>query len=149
MGRIVTYSVLGIAFGIAGKSFSFFGFQQWLSISIGTIILLFLVVPKSWMTLVGKSNRITAYNQAVRSLLGQLFLKKTYPALFSIGVLNGLLPLRQKIRGAYPIMMAMMACLLIVRGMGLGIPYVSPSLKYNVKDIQQCYPAVRNSQPSI
>jgi sulfite exporter TauE/SafE len=149
------------------------------------------------MTLVGKSNRINAYNKTIRSLLGQLFLKKTYPALFSIGVLNGLLPcgliymaiagaiatadpvrsaffmasfglgtlpvmwsvsffgnhigigLRQKIRGAYPVMLAMMACLLIVRGMGLGIPYVSPTLQYNLKEVQKCYPVVRNRQPSI
>jgi len=33
---------------------------------------------------------------------------------------------RQKIRAAYPYMMLLMACLLIIRGMGLGIPYLSP-----------------------
>ncbi|MBN8789886.1 MAG: sulfite exporter TauE/SafE family protein [Terrimonas sp.] len=35
--------------------------------------------------------------------------------------------IRQRIRRIYPYMMMMMACLLILRGMGLGIPYISPA----------------------
>lgn len=35
--------------------------------------------------------------------------------------------IRQRIRKAYPYMMMLMACLLILRGMGLGIPYISPA----------------------
>jgi hypothetical protein len=34
--------------------------------------------------------------------------------------------IRQKIRVVYPYMMLLMACLLIIRGLGLGIPYLSP-----------------------
>ena len=46
--------------------------------------------------------------------------------------------IRQKIRKAYPYMMIGMACLLILRGMGLGIPYVSPRVYNEKKDIQSC-----------
>jgi sulfite exporter TauE/SafE len=35
--------------------------------------------------------------------------------------------IRQRIRNVYPYMMMLMACLLILRGMGLGIPYLSPA----------------------
>ena len=44
--------------------------------------------------------------------------------------------IRQKIRKAYPYMMMLMACLLILRGMGLGIPYVSPKADVEKKEIK-------------
>jgi uncharacterized protein len=192
MGRIVTYSALGLLFGLAGKSFSLFGFQQGLSITVGVVILFFLLIPKKWVANTGKNNLFTKYNYEIRSALGQLFLKKNYQSLFAIGLLNGLLPcgliymaiagaistadllkgaffmasfglgtlpvmwsvsffgnyigirIRQKIRKAYPIMMALMACLLIIRGLGLGIPYVSPA-KNNTNEVQECHPLVENT----
>lgn len=191
-GRIVTYSALGLLFGLAGKSFSMFGFQQGLSITVGILILFFLVVPKKWIAAGSNRHFFARFNQAVRRSLGALFLKKTYASLFAIGLLNGLLPcgliymaiagavasadplksaffmasfglgtlpvmwsvsffgnyigagLRQKIRSAYPVMMALMACLLIVRGMSLGIPHLSPAKERQAKDMQNCYPAVGN-----
>lgn len=127
-----------------------------------------------------------AFFEKIRAALGQLFFKKNYSSLFSIGLLNGLLPcglvymaaagavatgdvvnsvlfmaffglgtlpvmwsvaffgnyvsigLRQKIRKAYPYMMALMACLLILRGLGLGIPYVSPTVNPHSGAMQQC-----------
>lgn len=45
-GRAITYSSFGLLFGAMGKTFALFGFQQWLSISLGAIIILFLLVPK-------------------------------------------------------------------------------------------------------
>jgi uncharacterized protein len=197
IGRIVTYSTLGLLFGLAGKSFSLFGFQQWLSIIAGIVILLFLFIPKRQITNAAVNNIISKYNYQIRSALGQLFLKKNYQSLFAIGLLNGLLPcgliymavagaiasadpfksaffmaafglgtlpvmwsvsffgnyigigLRQKIRRAYPIMMALMACLLIVRGLGLGIPYVSPSINNQTNEVQMCFPMAGNTNEKI
>lgn len=193
MGRIVTYSALGLLFGLAGKSFSLFGFQQGLSITVGVVILILLFIPKKWLVSSGKNNFFTKYSYTIRKALGQLFLKKNYQSLFAIGLLNGLLPcgliymaiagavstadlfksaffmaafglgtlpvmwsvsffgnyigigIRQKIRRAYPIMMALMACLLIVRGLGLGIPYVSPAIHKNTTAVQHCPPLVQNT----
>jgi sulfite exporter TauE/SafE len=190
-GRIVTYSTLGLLFGLAGKSFSLFGFQQGLSISVGVVILFFVFAPKKWISVSGKGNILSKYTHKVRSTLGQLFLQKNYRALFTIGLLNGLLPcgliymaiagaiatadpyrsaffmasfglgtlpvmwtvsffgnyiglgVRQKIRSVYPVMMVLMAGLLIIRGMGLGIPYVSPAMNNNTKQVQECHPLVK------
>ncbi len=196
-GRIVTYSALGLLFGLAGKGFSLFGFQQWLSIAVGVAILLFLLIPKKWIASTGKNNLAAKYTHEIRSALGQLFLKRNYQSLFTIGLLNGLLPcgliymaiagaistadpyksaffmgsfglgtlpvmwsvsffgnyigigLRQKIRSAYPIIMVLMACLLIIRGMGLGIPYVSPALNDNSGEVQNCHPLVQLKEQSL
>lgn len=52
----------------------------------------------------------------------------TLPLMWSViffgNVVN--LQIRNKIKSLYPYMMGLMACLLIIRGLGLGIPYVSP-----------------------
>ncbi|MEO5892522.1 MAG: sulfite exporter TauE/SafE family protein [Ferruginibacter sp.] len=197
MGRITTYSALGLLFGLTGKSFLLFGFQQGLSITAGTVILFFLLMPKKWLAGIGTNNMIGLYNSRIRSALGRLFSKKNYHSLFAIGLLNGLLPcgmiymavataiifadpikssffmaafglgtlpmmwsvsffgnyigtrLRQKIRAAYPVMMAVMACLLIVRGLGLGIPYLSPAIDSRTSEVQICPPVVQNGQRDI
>lgn len=191
-GRIVTYSTLGLLFGLAGQSFSLFGFQQGLSIAVGVAILFFVFAPKKWFAKSSNNNFFSTYSYRVRSMLGKLFMKRTYRSLFAIGLLNGLLPcgliymaiagaiasadpfksaffmaafglgtlpvmwsvsffgnyigigLRQKIRSAYPVLMVLMACLLIIRGMGLGIPYVSPAIKNNTREVQNCHPLVKN-----
>jgi sulfite exporter TauE/SafE len=181
-----------LLFGLAGKSFSIFGFQQWLSLTVGMVILFFLFLPKKWKISYSANNIFSTYNSKIRAKLGDLFFKQNYQSLFTIGLLNGLLPcgliymaiagavvsadplksaffmtsfglgtlpvmwsvsffgnyvglgLRKKIRSAYPIMIGLMACLLILRGMGLGIPYVSPALAKNTHEIQMCYPVTQH-----
>ncbi len=185
-GRIVTYSVFGLFFGAIGKSFALFGFQQWLSVVLGVLIIFFVILPKRVSSFSG-NNYTLIFFEKIRSFLGQLFFKKNYSSLFSIGLLNGLLPcglvymaaagavatgdiinsvyfmaffgfgtlpvmwgitffgnyinikIRQNIRKAYPYMMMLMACLLILRGMGLGIPYVSPKEDIKKKVVQSCF----------
>ena len=184
-GRILTYSVFGLIFGLIGKSAAFFGFQQWLSIILGLLIILFVVLPKRFSIFHNK-NFVLPFFDKIRSSLGQLFSRKKYSSLFFIGILNGLLPcglvymaaagavatgevsgsilfmaffglgtlpmmwsiaffgnyvsigIRQKIRRAYPYLVTFMACLLILRGMGLGIPYLSPEIKKERPNIIEC-----------
>lgn len=184
-GRIVTYTLFGLLFGLVGKSVAFFGYQQWLSIFLGMLIIFFIAVPKK-ISFFKKQNFVLIFFEKLRSATGKLFLKQNFSSLFSIGLLNGLLPcglvymaaavavatgniidsmifmaffglgtlpmmwsiaffgnyvsisLRQKIRRAYPYMMLLMACLLILRGMGLGIPYVSPEVNIKKSTIQNC-----------
>lgn len=184
-GRIATYSLFGLVFGIIGKSIALFGFQQWLSVILGILIIVFVILPKR-VAFLNNNNFVTKYFEKLRSTLGKLFSRKNYSSLFSIGLLNGLLPcglvymaaagavatgnilnsvffmaffglgtlpmmwsiaffgnyvgigLRQKIRKAYPYIMTLMACLLILRGMGLGIPYVSPKLDIEKKEVHGC-----------
>lgn len=173
-GRVVTYSFFGLLFGIIGRTFALFGFQQWLSAVVGVVIILFLLLPKTSQVF-EKTNLFVHFFYKIRSRLSNLFKRRNYKSVFFIGLLNGLLPCglvymavaaaiatasvlnsslfmaffgfgtfpmmlsvsffggfinvrtRQKIRAAYPYLMAILACLLIVRGLGLGIPYVSPA----------------------
>ena len=90
-GRIVTYSVFGLIFGLIGKTFALFGFQQWLSIILGVLILFFIILPKR-VTLFKTSNAAIRFFEKLRESLGKLFTQKNNSSLFSIGLLNGLLP---------------------------------------------------------
>lgn len=185
-GRIVTYSLFGLAAGSIGQGFSFFGIQQWLSIVAGLLIALFVIIPKVFLKRGGEKNIAANFFIQLRQIFGKLFFKKSQSTLFAIGFLNGLLPcglvylamagavatgyianavlfmaafgagtlpvmwsiafwgnfinvsIRQRIRSTYPYMMVMMACLLILRGMGLGIPYVSPAENVAAKKISCC-----------
>ena len=64
----------------------------------------------------------------------------TLPIMWSIAFWGNFIGIniRQKIRAAYPYMMLLMACLLIIRGLGLGIPYLSPVADMNKKIISCC-----------
>jgi sulfite exporter TauE/SafE len=185
LGRVITYSLFGCLFGMIGMSASLFGFQQWLSVLLGLLIILLVVLPKRW-ALPYKNNAITVLLQKLRFSLGKLFAKKSHSSLLSIGLLNGFLPcglvymaaagavatgamsrgilfmaffglgtlpmmwsivffgnyigisIRQKIRRGYPYMMLFMACLLVLRGMGLGIPYLSPRAEKENKEMISC-----------
>lgn len=175
-GRMVTYSILGAIFGIIGMSFALFGIQQWLSIILGILILLFMVLPRGNFA---KKNVAIQFFELLRSRLGNLFHRKNFRTVFFIGLLNGLLPcgliyiaiaaaistgsvaksslfmaffalgtfpvmwsiayfgsyissgMRQGIKKCYPYLMFLMAVLLILRGSGLEIPYVSPLLHHH------------------
>lgn len=172
-GRVVTYSILGAIFGIAGSTAAFFGYQQWLSVIMGIIILVLIFLPGNHLA---KKHFLTIMFDTLRTKLGNLFVRKNYHSVFFIGLLNGLLPcglvymalagaistvsvinssifmaafglgtlpvmwsisffgafinirVRQGIRKVYPYLMTVMAILLILRGLGLDIPYISPAL---------------------
>jgi sulfite exporter TauE/SafE len=60
----------------------------------------------------------------------------TLPVMWSISFFGSYINMnvRTKIRKAYPYMMLIMACLLIIRGMGLGVPYLSPATSVDVRN---------------
>ena len=92
LGRVFTYGVFGLLFGLLGKGFVIGGYQQILSISLGVFILLGLLLPSRATSFLGLTKVILPIVTKVKSLLGNLFKQKSYSSLFSIGVLNGLLP---------------------------------------------------------
>src|SRR6478736_5164625 len=65
-GRILTYSVFGLIFGVIGKSAAFFGFQQWLSITLGLLIICFVVLPKRF-SLFNNKNFVLPFFEKIRS----------------------------------------------------------------------------------
>jgi hypothetical protein len=86
LGRIATYGLIGLLFGAIGQSIVFAGFQRWLSISVGVLMLftlLFAVRVKAGLT------RIPI---ALKSLFSQLLHRRSYSTILALGATNGLLP---------------------------------------------------------
>jgi sulfite exporter TauE/SafE len=67
---------------------------------------------------------------AESSLFMSAFGLGTFPLMWSIGFFGSFINLktRSAIRKAYPYLMFVMACLLITRGVGLEIPFLSPAI---------------------
>lgn len=184
-GRIITYTCLGLFFGLLGQGFALAGWQNILSISVGILILGVLFLPK--LSLFSINTGIIYHLLGkLKSRLHQLFGIHTMRALFFIGLLNGLLPcglvylgiagalatgdlingalfmaafglgtfpamiaitaardyidirFRERVRKVVPVFVGVMAVLLILRGMNLGIPYVSPSIGKNGNTYHKC-----------
>ncbi len=175
-GRVFTYAILGSLFGIIGMSFNFFGWQQLLSIVLGSLLLLFFISSFFQKRIFNNQFIQKNWNKYIIQWLTPLFHKKNMGNLFLIGLLNGLLPcglvymavagalatgnilysslfmacfglgtlpammtmsfagsfvslaMRNKIRKSVPYIVAIMGILLILRGMNLNIPYISPAL---------------------
>lgn len=173
-GRILAYSLIGLVFGLVGKSLNLFGMQQQLSIGIGILMILVVLIPQKTFNKYNFSKPIFKIISKVKSSLGKALKKKTADTFLTIGFLNGFLPcglvyisvfgaiasgdaldaslymalfglgtvplmtsaiylgnflngqVRQRIRRAIPVFVIVIGCLFIVRGMGLGIPYISP-----------------------
>lgn len=180
-GRIITYSLLGLVFGLLGKSFVIAGYQQLLSIVLGVLILVIVFLPDSALKKIRIGSTLFSFVGLIKSKLAALFQQKNYASLFLIGILNGLLPcglvylgiigaiatgdalkgaifmavfglgtapamlslalisnsislnVRNRIRKAVPVFVVIMAAMLIVRGLNLGIPYLSP--QFDKQDI--------------
>ncbi|HRF99579.1 MAG: sulfite exporter TauE/SafE family protein [Bacteroidia bacterium] len=187
VGRVTTYTFLGIVFGLLGQSFFLGGFQQILSITIGVLLLLSVILTNVRALNSAKSlGFIYSFVNSVKIQLGNLFNKKGLHFLFLIGLLNGLLPCglvylgiagaiasghflkgaefmfyfgigtvpvmyavaflgqfitvkyRNRIRQSMPYVVSVMAVLLIIRGLNLGIPYLSPQFEKESHKVSCC-----------
>jgi sulfite exporter TauE/SafE len=174
-GRIVTYCLLGIVFGLAGWTFLLAGIQRWTSIALGVALLLGLFASRR----LALSRPVTAAVNHLKSGISVLLRRRSFAALAVLGLLNGLLPcglvyvacagaaatggtlagasymtafgagtvpmmltislsgklvptsLRLKLVKTIPVCVFLLGTLLILRGMSLGIPYVSPDISGN------------------
>lgn len=181
-GRVITYVILGALCGFFGGIISSAGFQQGLSISMGVLIALGVLIPSRITNRILSSGLTGRFLQAPMSLWRKLFAKKGHTTLFTIGLLNGLLPcgfvyiglaaaastgnvmnaamymalfglgtvpvmlvtslagkmisvnIRRRLLKLLPVGAMVLAALLILRGLSLGIPYISPVLKSNYTD---------------
>lgn len=182
MGRVTTYGLLGLLFGIIGKSFVMVGLQHWLSIFSGIFILLFFLVPKIFNN--GKAYQLISF---LKNKMGYFLKKKGTGSLYLLGVLNGLLPCglvylavavaitlgnplysslymmffglatipsmfiisytantltakkRSIIKKISPALTITVALILILRGLNLGIPYISPKLETATEKANCCH----------
>ena len=174
-GRLLAYAMIGLVFGLVGKSLYLFGFQQQLSIVIGIIMIVIVLIPQNIFQRYNFSKSIYRLISSLKSKMGKAFKKKTADTFLTIGFLNGFLPcglvymavfgalaansawkgslymilfglgtvplmtlaiylgkflnatIKQRIQKAIPVMVIIIGALFILRGLGLGIPYISPA----------------------
>ncbi len=89
-GRILTYSLFGLLFGLIGKQITISGFQGWLSIALGAGILVGVFFNKF-----AKKPAIqlfAPFTSGITKAYGILIRKESKSGLFGLGFLNGLLP---------------------------------------------------------
>lgn len=91
-GRVATYALLGGLFGLFGHAVRLAGWQQTLSVALGLALLAAALAPYAWRRRLDPTTPVARLVAALKSALGKLFQRQTFPALFGIGLLNGLLP---------------------------------------------------------
>jgi sulfite exporter TauE/SafE len=92
IGKLIAYGILGLVFGILGRSFYLAGMQQQLSIIVGILMIMVAVIPEKVFAKYNFSKPVYRLITKVKSSLGQQFKSKSYKSLFTIGLLNGFLP---------------------------------------------------------
>lgn len=186
-GRILTYAFFGAFFGAMGYSLNIAGFQRYLTISMGLILILYVllhylgksnmnVYPDNWkpviwirkklsallrsndpskLLFVGMLNgflpcglvymaiagAITAGTISGGSVFMAVFGLGTLPAMLTLMVMGKYISLqwRNRIRKSIPVFLIILGGLFIIRGMNLGIPYISPKISYELSTAEGCH----------
>lgn len=92
LGRVTTYALFGVVFGLMGRGIVLADYQQLLSIFLGSMMLFMAVaIYQHYQT-----NKINYYlskvSRSIRTVFGR-FIKSTSPlSSFLVGVTNGFLP---------------------------------------------------------
>lgn len=187
LGRAFTYSVFGLLFGLLGQGFFVGGFQQVLSVVIGSLLLISVLYSLLYSKGLFNISAINGFVLRLKAGFGDLFRLKSLSSMFLIGLLNGLLPCglvyvaiagatatghylngalfmflfglgtlpmmlslslfgqfiqvkyRNLMRKAVPVFVSAMAILMILRGLNLGIPYVSPRIVEKETSAMDCH----------
>lgn len=92
LGRLTSYGILGLAFGLLGRGFYMAGIQQQLSIAVGVGMIVLAVVPEKILANYNFSKPVYRLITRIKTSLGAQFKRKTPDAFFTIGLFNGLLP---------------------------------------------------------
>jgi hypothetical protein len=174
-GRVVTYSLMGAAAGAAGMFFHWAGWQQFLSVALGILLLvtapalipgaknqflrplaplfervtgglghlisqqgnrnmLAIGLLNGWLPcgLVYSALALAATSDTVMAAAGYMFLfgLGTFPMMLMISFSGKLLSIhwRTRVMRWYPYLSMLLGALLILRGLDLGIPFLSPEL---------------------
>ncbi len=174
LGRAITYAIMGAVFGFVGQGLVMSGFQQWVSIIMGAVMIISVLLPSFFKNWFDTDKSVFGFVGKLKMHLRKLFAQSSHASLFLIGLLNGLLPcglvyfaiagavatgsfyngslfmfifglgtipmllaislignmitleLRKKITRLIPYAIVLIGVLFILRGLSLGIPYLSP-----------------------
>jgi uncharacterized protein len=186
LGRVITYSTLGLLLGLVGRQVYLAGLQQWFSIGMGILIIFLLIQYWIFRRNVRPALLNTFYLGVQRVMIKILKTRGTTAFLF-FGMANGLLPcgmvyialagalvttavhesvlfmamfglgtvpamiaisffgqyfglkVRNSFRRIVPAFVMAMAVILILRGMNLGIPFISPLLPSSSPAAVSCH----------
>lgn len=188
LGRIITYTAIGLLFGLAGRRIYISGYQQWFSVGLGVLIIGFAVLyflqkravhiaffsrfylyiqglivkvlrssagPGGFL-LLGMANGLLPCGMVYIALASTLsfgtvgesamfmamFGAGTLPAMMMVAYAGQALKLEARIllRKAVPYFVFSMGVLLILRGLNLGIPFISPELPHSAGQAAVCHP---------
>lgn len=92
LGRVVSYSLMGLVFGLLGDRLQLIGLQQFLSVGAGLLILIYALFPQKSEALVLSIPIMQLVLTKINNLIGPLFKQKSIFALLKIGILNGFIP---------------------------------------------------------
>ncbi len=92
IGRSITYAAMGFLFGMLGEGLNMAGFQQWVSIVMGTLMILSVLFPSLFKDRFELNKTAFNFVGNVKLKLRKLFSDPRHGTLFLIGLLNGLLP---------------------------------------------------------
>lgn len=92
LGRILAYSCIGLVFGILGQQISLFGFQQYLSIATGVLMILFVLLPHTKFRSFSGLKIVTRIISKLQFKLSALLRQNNNSNLLVVGILNGFLP---------------------------------------------------------
>ena len=152
IGRAITYAAMGAVFGVLGEGIQLGGFQSWVSIAMGVIMVLSVLFPvlfrnRSLFSLfvIGLLNGLLPCGLVYVALAGAiatggvtngalfmfLFGLGTLPMLAAVTLLGNALsgPFKTAINKLVPYVVVIIGVLFILRGLNLGIPYISPPAK--------------------
>lgn len=92
LGRVLTYSLFGLVFGIFGQGLAVAGLQRIATISLGVIIILWFVTPGKYKTTITNSGISRSISKVFNKLFGKFLQNPSHSSLFILGILNGFLP---------------------------------------------------------
>jgi sulfite exporter TauE/SafE len=185
-GRLITYTLLGSLLGILGHQIFLAGWQQWFSLLLGAVVMIysiqFFFLRKVW-----QPSWLLGFHTAIQNIMLRLLNARLLIGFLCLGMANGLLPCgmvylaiagalstadtsesivfmlsfglgtlpamlalslmsfridiaaRRSIKKAMPYMAMTVAVLLILRGLNLGIPFISPVLASSTGTAASCH----------
>lgn len=197
IGRTLTYVVLGAILGLLGQGITALGFQSWLSVITGVLMISTVAFPSLFKFNLGGNNNKRTLLTRLKAGLRRLFSTKTNSSLFAIGILNGFLPcgplysaliisagtgnmlksiafmamfglgtipmllaisalgnilslsIRRKLSNLLPVLIVIIGLLFILRGLNLGIPYLSPKKEKIEKKMEKTRQEMEGKESSL
>lgn len=92
VGRVVTYTLLGIVFGLIGRTLNIVSTQNTIFLIAGSVLLLTSIFPSGIKKKIFSSNVSSRYLNRLKSSIALLLSSDKTIVAFSFGLLNGLIP---------------------------------------------------------